>query len=76
MGNHGHQQRDAGVQSEHLTLHKRTFLGGGVGSLQRLLNFQCNPKRAICCIQLNLSTIATLGTEESGRCGEVAVMGR
>ena len=27
-------------------------------------------------IQLNLSTTATLGTEESGRCGEVAVMGR
>ena len=27
-------------------------------------------------IQLNLSTMATLGTEESGRCGEVAVMGR
>ena len=27
-------------------------------------------------LQLNLSTTATLGTEESGRCGEVAVMGR
>ena len=27
-------------------------------------------------IQLNLNTTATLGTEESGRCGEVAVMGR
>ena len=27
-------------------------------------------------IQFNLSTTATLGTEESGRCGEVAVMGR
>ena len=27
-------------------------------------------------IQLNLSTTATLGTDESGRCGEVAVMGR
>ena len=27
-------------------------------------------------IQLNLSTTVTLGTEESGRCGEVAVMGR
>ena len=27
-------------------------------------------------IQLNLSTTATLGTEESGRCGEVAVVGR
>ena len=27
-------------------------------------------------IQLNLSTTATLGTEESGRCGEVAVMRR
>ena len=27
-------------------------------------------------IQLNLSTAATLGTDESGRCGEVAVMGR
>ena len=39
-----------GVQSEHLTLHKSTFLGGGLGSLQRLLNFHCNPKRAICCI--------------------------
>ena len=31
---------------------------------------------AIIIIQLNLSTTATLGTEESGRCGEVAVMGR
>ena len=27
-------------------------------------------------IQLNLSTTATLGTEESDRCEEVAVMGR
>ena len=27
-------------------------------------------------VKLNLSTAATLGTEESGRCGEVAVMGR
>ena len=27
-------------------------------------------------VQRNLSTTATLGTEESGRCGEVAVMGR
>ena len=27
-------------------------------------------------LQLNLSTTATLGTKESGRCGEVAVMGR
>ena len=27
-------------------------------------------------IQSNLSTMASLGTEESGRCGEVAVMGR
>ena len=27
-------------------------------------------------VQLNLSTTATLGTEESGCCGEVAVMGR
>ena len=27
-------------------------------------------------IQLDLSTTATLGTEKSGRCGEVAVMGR
>jgi len=27
-------------------------------------------------VQANLSTTATLGTEESGRCREVAVMGR
>ena len=27
-------------------------------------------------MQSNLSTMATLGTEESGHCGEVAVMGR
>ena len=27
-------------------------------------------------LQLNLSTMAILGTEESGHCGEVAVMGR
>ena len=27
-------------------------------------------------LQLNLSTTATLRTEESGRCGAVAVMGR
>ena len=27
-------------------------------------------------IQLNLSTVATFGTEESGRCGKVAVVER
>ena len=27
-------------------------------------------------LQLNLSTMATLGTEESGHCGEVAVVER
>ena len=27
-------------------------------------------------LQSKLSTTATLGTEESGRCGEIAVMGR
>ena len=37
------------------------------------VHVQCTYKNKI---QLNLSVTATLGTEESGRCGEVAVMGR
>ena len=37
---------------------------------------QSKPWNYIIQLQLNLSTTATLGTVESGRCGEVAVMER
>ena len=39
----------------------------------------CMEQNRIICIttvKLNVSTMATLGTEESGRCKDVAVMGR
>ena len=36
----------------------------------------CSKNASVMCVQLNLSTTATLGTEESGLCREVAVVER
>ena len=36
----------------------------------------CSKNASIMYVQLNLSTTATLGTEESGHCREVAVVER
>ena len=34
----------------------------------------CSKNASIMCVQLNLSTTATLGTEEIGHCREVAIV--
>ena len=53
-----------------MTLKKSGYGGGGRGG--GLLG----GSPSLFLLQSNLSTMATLGTEEGGRCGEVAVMGR